>query len=200
MSPVAGGSTPTPRNAEESVRAFFAVWPDASANDALALLARATAREAQGRAPPQGNLHLTLAFLGEVAVARVTALHAIGAAAASMLAPFPLTLDCMGIFRGPGIAWAGASAPPREIGVLVRRLRDALEADGFAIERRAFQPHVTLARHCGKPLAKIRIAAPIVWIVSRIVLNASETGPAGPRYRELASWALRPTIADPPIG
>jgi 2'-5' RNA ligase len=190
---------PTPRNPEDSIRAFFALWPDASASDALALLAGETARRSRGRAAPSGNLHLTLVFLGDVAVTRVTALRAIGLAAASMVTPFPLTLDRTGTFRGSGIAWTGASAMPRELGELVQQLRDALTTEGFALDRRAFQPHVTLARRCRKP-GKIQIASPIAWNVSRIALNASELGSDGSRYRELASWPLGPRTADGRMG
>jgi 2'-5' RNA ligase len=190
---------PTPRNREDSIRAFFALWPDPSASDALALLACETARRTQGRAPPSGNLHLTLVFLGDVAVTRVTALCAIGLAAASTVPPFPLTLDRTGTFRGSGIAWAGASATPRELDEFVQQLRDTLTAEGFAIERRAFQPHVTLARRCRKP-DSTQISAPIVWAVSRIVLNTSEPASDGSRYRELASWPLGPRTADARVG
>jgi len=194
MLPLPERRAPTPRNPEDSIRAFFAVWPDPSAKDALALLAGETARRAQGRAAPSGNLHLTLVFLGDVAATRVTVLRAIGLAAASLVRPFPLTLDRTGTFRGSGIAWAGASATPRELGELVQQLHDALTAEGFALERRAFQPHVTLARRCRKP-ANIQMASPIAWTVTRIVLNASELGSDGSRYRELASWPLGPRAA-----
>ena len=127
-------SAPTPRNREDSIRAFFALWPDASASDALALLACETARRTQGRAPPSGNLHLTLVFLGDVAVTRVTALCAIGLAAASTVPPFPLTLDRTGTFRGSGIAWAGASATPRELDEFVQQLRDKLDCDAVLMQ------------------------------------------------------------------
>ena len=190
---------PTPRNPEDSIRAFFALWPDASASDALALLACETARRTRGRAPPAGNLHLTLVFLGDVAVMRVAALSAIGLAVASRVPPFPLTLDRTGTFRGSAIAWAGASATPRELVELVQQLRDALMTEGFALERRAFQPHVTLARRCRAP-GNIQLAAPIAWNVVGIALNASEPGSGGSGYRELGSWPLGPRTSDDRIG
>lgn len=186
---------PKPRNPEGAIRAFFALWPDAGAGGALASLAREAARRTRGRAARPENLHLTLAFLGDVAVGRVAALSAIGLAAGLRVPPFSLTLDRMGTFRGSGITWAGASAAPRELGELVRQLRDALTAGGFAIDRRAFLPHVTLARRCRKP-SEIEIMAPIAWNATRIALNASEQGPDGMRYREVWSWPLGPRSAD----
>ena len=190
-------ATPGPHDDPASLRVFFALWPDAPARDALAALARDTVAQAQGRAPVAENLHLTLAFLGDVAPGRIAALRAIGRHVSSVVPAFTLSLDCTGMFRGSGIAWAGASATPPELAGLVERLREALVAEGFALERRAFQPHVTLARRCRKPNG-VRILAPIAWNVAGIALNASELRPDRSRYRELASWPLGPPESDDP--
>jgi len=182
---------PAPHGADAPLRAFFALWPDAGAGAALAALARDVAAQSQGRAAAAANLHLTLVFLGDVATARIAALRAIGAAAASAVPPFALALDRTGTFRGAEIAWAGTSEPPAGLLQLVQRLGDALAAGGFALEQRAFHPHVTLARRCRRP-AGGSIALPIAWTVARLTLNASDLLPAGPRYRELAGWPLSP--------
>ena len=171
------------------LRIFFALWPDAGARHALSALARDTAAQARGRAPSAGNLHLTLAFLGDVAATRIAALQAIGPAVASAVAPFTVTLDRVGAFGNGAIAWVAASAPPRELERLVQLLTGALAKDGFPTERRAFHPHVTLARHC-RPTAGAGAIAAIAWRVERITLNASERAPGGPRYRELGAWPL----------
>jgi 2'-5' RNA ligase len=177
------------------LRVFFALWPDAGARDALSALARDTAAQARGRAPSAGNLHLTLAFLGDVAAERIGVLHALGPAVAAAVPPFTLTLDRVGAFGDGGIAWAGASAPPRDLERLVQSLTGALARDGFPTERRAFHPHVTLARHCRHPSGSGTIVS-IAWRVERITLNASERAPGGPRYRELGAWPLGSHEAD----
>lgn len=168
---------------------FFALWPDPAARVALAALSRDAAGRAQGRAPTPENLHLTLAFLGDVALPRIVALRAIGLAVASAAAPFRLTLDQAGTFRDAGIAWAGATVMPPELERLVQLLSGALANEGFRTERRAFHAHVTLARRCRRP-AGVDIAAPITWNVERLMLNVSDTLPGGPRYRALADWPL----------
>ena len=185
--------TPTPpesgpRNGA-ALRVFFALWPDAGARDALSALAGDIAARTRGRAPPAGNLHLTLAFLGDVEPTRLALLRAIGAAVAAAVPPFALVFDRVGAFGDAGIAWAGASAPPRALERLAQLLQAALAKEGFRIERRPFHPHVTLARRCRSP-AGAGSAAPIAWNVERIALNASERSPHGPRYRELVAWAL----------
>jgi 2'-5' RNA ligase len=185
---------PGPRDASPR-RVFFALWPDAGARDALWALARDTAAQTGGRAPSAGNVHLTLAFLGDVAAARIAALDAIGLAVAAAVPPFTLTLDRVGAFGDGRIAWAGTSAPPRDLERLVQSLNGALAKEGFPTERRAFHPHVTLARHCRRPAGAGAIAA-IAWRAERITLNASERSSAGPRYRELGAWPLGSHAAD----
>ncbi len=188
----ATGRTPGPRRTRDGagkLRLFFALWPDAAARAALAQLANEIAAKTGGRAPAIENLHLTLAFVGEVAGESVAALHGVGRVAAAGVAPFALILDRVGVFRSAGIAWAGASAPPPELVQLVAHLNAALASEDFPTERRTFQPHLTLARRC-----RIRVSgaipAPIAWPVERITLNASETLPNGPRYRAVAQWRL----------
>lgn len=176
-----------------AVRAFFALWPDAVARDALARLAQEVAAQASGKAPAAANVHLTFAFLGEVASSRVPTLLAIGAAAAATGPPFRLVLDRIGAFRGSGIVWAGASMVPAEMSRLVSGLSTALAAGGFVLDARPFHAHVTLARRCRKRV-DVSMATPIAWPVERLVLNASELSSDGPRYREIGTWALgRPT-------
>lgn len=177
------------------LRIFFALWPDAGARDALSALARDTAAQTGGRAPSAANLHLTLAFLGDVAAARIAALHALGPAVAAPVLPFTLTLDRVGAFGNGAMAWVGASAPPRDLERLVQSLTGALAKEGFPTERRAFHPHVTLARHCRRPVGGAPIVS-IAWRVEQFTLNASELTPRGPRYRELGAWPLGLPAAD----
>ncbi|WP_287719822.1 2'-5' RNA ligase family protein [Nitrosomonas sp.] len=53
-------------DAASSVRLFFALWPQEEARKQLARLARRIADQCAGRCVRPENLHLTLAFIGEV--------------------------------------------------------------------------------------------------------------------------------------
>lgn len=89
------------------------------------------------------NLHLTLAFLGETS--RVEqAKQAVDAVSAG---PFALRLAGFGRFerRGGDICWMGIRRCP-ELEELHRQLTGALRTAGFALEERAFRPHLTLGR------------------------------------------------------
>ena len=171
-----------------SLRVFFALWPGAS-RDLVAALSRDFAEVTGGRAPRPGNIHLTLAFVGEVAPERVVALERIGDMAARTSAPFTLELGRTGNFRDAGIAWLGTDAIPPELDRLMRRLNEGLATAGFRVERRPFHAHVTLARRCRRPLPP-RVITPVAWCIERLTLIASELSSQGSDYRELAAWPL----------
>ena len=166
-------------------RLFFALWPDGPARDALAGLAKRTAAEAWGRPVPAANLHLTLAFLGEVADERVPV--ALAVAEGIRAGAFDLALDRTGAFRRAGVAWAGPSTMPAELVRLQSALDSGLRAAGFALDERPVAPHLTLARKVAK--ADIgSVIAPVGWRVRRFVLMRSLRDKGA--YAELAGWEL----------
>jgi len=89
------------------------------------------------------NLHLTLSFIGETERLR-DAKDALGALRFS---GFTLETAGVGRFRGPGgeTLWAGV-APSPELAALQKAQAGELEKRGFELEKRAYSPHVTLAR------------------------------------------------------
>ena len=177
-------------------RVFFALWPSAAATERLAALAQEVAARTGGRAPPAANMHVTVAFIGEATSERVDALRAIGESVSGNAAPFALSLDFTGTFRRTGITWAGSTRVPEPLARLARNLFDALALQDFAVEDRAFSPHVTLARRCRAPQIGT-LATSIDWMATRLALNASESGQDGPHYREIDAWPFAaPAAAD----
>ena len=184
-----GGDPPACTDAPAPLRLFFALWPDAGTAAALAALSVDVACRMSGRAPPAANLHLTLAFVGEVLPARLDALRAVGRDAATRAPAFSLTFDRVGAFRGSGIVWAGTGSPPPEIDALAAGLGDGLAGRGFPVDARPFHPHVTLARRCRRP-GPFAIGTPIRWSATRLALNASALSPRAPAYRVVDDWPL----------
>jgi len=166
-------------------RLFFALWPDAETGAALADLAQRLAQDSGGRPVPAGKIHLTLAFLGEVAPER---LPAVLEAATIRARGFEGAFDQIGSFRRAGVAWAGMANPPRALLGLERKLASRLREAGFALEEREFTPHVTLARRAGRALPRAAIA-PIPWPADAFTLVRAETGTG--RYSIVESWPLR---------
>jgi 2'-5' RNA ligase len=154
----------------------------------LRALARTVAAQRGGRAPRDENLHVTVAFLGSVATGRVNEVASIGEASARSSSPFVLTLDRIG-GTAHGIAWLAPADVPASLDRLQRTVSGHLDAAGFAIERRRFRPHVTLARHCTLAPHRNEVT-PVAWRVDRLALVASTTATGGSRYTEIAAWPL----------
>lgn len=152
----------------------------ARARDELRKLTRG-----KGSFPPDINLHLTLAFLGETAPGRAAdALDAMRAAAGR---PFELTFDRAGRFKRDGgdIWWAGGPEDPALLATQ-RRLARALDERGFILEARRFSPHVTLARRVPQGIERpALITTPVSEHVEALSLMQSELGRGAPRYTEL---------------
>ena len=87
------------------------------------------------------NLHLTLAFLGEVAPDRLASVQA--ALAGITFQPFELTIERVGC--GRALWWAGV-APSQPLMTLQRAIARELRASDIDFDQRAYKPHITLAR------------------------------------------------------
>lgn len=175
-----------PASPAATQRLFFALWPDADARTALAALAQDHARH-NGCAVAPTNLHVTLAFVGGVSAAQRQCLEA---AAATVTAPaFSLKLDRLGFWARPRILWAGTSAPPIEMMVLVKTLHAALMPCGFQPDPRPFQAHVTLARKAQRAPG-VHAVSPIVWRADTFCLVESVTGERGVEYHVVRHWVL----------
>jgi 2'-5' RNA ligase len=167
-------------------RLFFALWPDAAARLQLADLARDVALVTEGKPVPGEKIHLTLAFLGEIAGDRQA--EVMLAAEETHAAAFRLELDRVGSFRRARVAWAGRSDPPAPLLELQSALAANLASRGFALEERPFAPHLTLARKIAKPLPPASIPA-LGMEATHFALVRSEAGTG--RYTTLESWPLR---------
>ena len=178
-------------SADPVARVFFALVPPPEVQQALAQLARETARRAHGRPVPAENMHVTLAFIGAWPVARLPAL--LDVAADVRDEPTNVVLDTLGAFRRAGVAWIGPSLVPDALTRLAGSLADALSAAGVTLDAQPFRPHVTLARRCRGPYPEVP-AGPFGFDADRFALMQSQTRAEGARYRELASWPLLMTV------
>ena len=103
------------------MRLFFALWPSRAAAERLASAATDAAARLGGRPTRLETLHLTLAFLGEVADERVPGLLAL--ATNLPAAPFELRIDQPGYWRRNCLFWAGCSNVPAPLDTLAAELR-----------------------------------------------------------------------------
>ncbi|HEX2658134.1 MAG TPA: RNA 2',3'-cyclic phosphodiesterase [Polyangia bacterium] len=165
MSHVPRATAPqAPANEENQVRSFVAVPLPAEVQ--AAVLAAATELSAQlpdvkwTRKPE--NLHVTMAFLGDVAPAK---LDALGAALMEKLAErqaFPVTLQGFGAFPEEASAhtlWAGVQDSEGGLRAIAAELEDVTSGLGLPTEKRAFRPHVTVGR-CKRGVDARRVFEP----------------------------------------
>ena len=169
------------------LRVFFALWPGAATAAALHARARALHAECGGRMMRRDTIHLTLAFLGDVAKSRLAALEAVAQSVRGER--FVLALDRVGSWRGNRVLWAGCSQAPAALSAVAETLAAGLRAADFALEARAFNPHVTLVRNAVRPPQGVDMPA-LRWPVASFVLVASERDAGGAHYRVLARWPL----------
>lgn len=167
----------------EKQRLFFALWPDPSLRVALQGI---QARFPGGRWTHIDDLHVTLVFLGDVTVERYPCVT--GVADGVRAGAFEMEIDRIGYWRRPRILWCGASMVPPPLGTLVADLQEGLGRCGFEPERRAYVPHVTLARKA-RSVQEQSIPEPLRWRPTEFVLVASGGG-VPPLYRVLKKWQL----------
>ncbi|WP_168798024.1 RNA 2',3'-cyclic phosphodiesterase [Pacificoceanicola onchidii] len=146
------------------------------------------------RRVPEENLHLTLAFMGDVPEDAVQAAHE---GLETIRAPrFGLSLNGATVYggrHGQAIALeADGEAPLHE---LHDRIRARLRGAGIQLERRRFRPHVTLARLPGRgdpgpalgALCALQIPSFSVTSFSLIQSTLHESGAI---YETLATYPL----------
>lgn len=172
------------------MRVFFALGPDDATRAALAeAAALLTVRDGQPLA--HADLHLTLAFLGEVPQQRLPALKAF--AASLRHRAFDLDIAAAGWWRGSRVAWLAPLQVPAPLAALAAALRAGAGRAGDAAAH--YQPHVTVARHVRRPpglLGPVRV----VWPVRDFALFCSNSSGTEPRYQTLAQWPLTSACVD----
>ncbi|MES9880023.1 MAG: RNA 2',3'-cyclic phosphodiesterase [Sedimenticola sp.] len=165
-------------------RLFFALWPDMDARVGLQRISNALSGHG-GRVHQADDLHITLAFLGQVTPEQHSCL--IAAASEVAIAPFKLTIDKIALWRRPGILWCGPSHIPDQLEQLVVDLQSEVSACGFEPEKRHYTPHVTLARKA-RLLPDYPLSQPLYWPVRGFVLASSDDATPPHRYKVIKKW------------
>jgi 2'-5' RNA ligase len=168
-------------------RIFFALWPDAVTRERLAGIAAQIALRRPARRVPDYNLHLTLHFIGTVDSSVVDCMRRQARAVES--AAFEIVIDASGRFTGAGVGWLGCSQVADDLGRLHRRLGRELTRCDYLPEKRAYRPHVTVARKLGGALQPIAFDA-VRWKVDNFVLLESRPAERGVRYHVVETYPL----------
>jgi len=162
-------------------------------------LARMMAGVPGARWQDDDQLHLTLRFIG--AVDRPVA-EDVAAALAQVRAAAPeVSLAGVGAFDHKGrtdAIWAGV-APHEALAALHRKVNHALVRVGLEPERRAYLPHITLARLPRRAAAEAPVARFLAdhaaltsepFALDHLILFESHLGHEAARYEPVARWPL----------
>ena len=182
----------TPRRTRAATRRlFFALCPDEAGRAALAASAATAVAASDGRAVAVAQLHVTLAFLGSVAVTRIPELTALARALAAGwppgAAPIALTFTRLAFWHRPQVLCALAR-PTAAASRLATVLRDATHAAGFRPDLKPFRAHVTVARKVTH--ARSAALASVRWRCAALALMESRSAPGGSLYSVVESAPL----------
>ncbi len=170
----------------DTLRLFFALWPDDATRDALNRTGKWLHQHWGGRRMRADTLHLTLAFLGSTPVAQLDALVACADSVQSHA--FELILNRAGYWRHNHIGWLDTIEAPPQYFELVGALNANLQATGFPVDARPHVPHVTLLRNTAG--GEIPACEPICWPVGEFSLVKSVAEQDGAHYEVIRRWPL----------
>ena len=191
----------------EQVRSFIAIeLPD----ELKVGLAELEAQLKQGKPPSvkwvdPSSIHLTLKFLGNIAVDRISAITRAMEEATRELSPFQLKVTGLGVFpnlKRVQVIWVGIGGEVDKLGQLQQRIESSLASLGFTAETRRFTPHLTLARlrdraspderhRFGQLIASTKFEAVYTIKVDALNLMRSQLTREGAIYSRLSSVGLR---------
>ncbi|PWC09875.1 RNA 2',3'-cyclic phosphodiesterase [Brenneria roseae subsp. americana] len=169
-------------------RLFFALsLPEKIQQDIIRWRAEHFLAEA-GRPVAAANLHLTLAFLGEVSEQKEQVLRTLAGRISQPA--FTVNLNDAGQWPRPGVVWIGCRQAPRGLLQLAELLRSQAARNGCYQTSQPFHPHITLLRGATRPVALP--PADFNWSINMdhfsLYQSLFENGRT--RYQTLASWPL----------
>lgn len=167
--------------------------PEIVTREALPEIKSKKNQPARPVAVPTANLHITLAFLGQISHRQHESLMTTLADVHQV--PFELTLDTTGLWNGPKILFCAPDTPPTSLMELAKQVRKAARAAGIEVENREYRPHVTMIRKAGATLPPPLFMPQIEAKFSQFHLFESVSSPQGVSYPIRHSWPLIPDLS-----
>ncbi len=141
------------------------------------------------------NLHITMAFLGDVGFDDIPGIASAMQRVTSTVDPFPAGLGPVGTF--PSVIWVGLSEGDEGCRDIYDELKSQLHFTGILLDDKRYHPHITIARTRRRMEPETR-----KWFedspppqshsfkVSEIILFESRLSPHGPEYIPLQKVPL----------
>lgn len=147
--------------------------------------------------------HMTVAFVGDVS--KVSKVSKVVSEGCRGVAPFEVGFKGLGAFPDlvlPKIVWLAVNGDLKSLYRLVKEIKIQLENSGVEFDRKAFWPHVTVARlvngarrkhrmEMGRQVAKLRrMEIAYKWRVEKVVVYEGRAIKGGVAYRALRTVQL----------
>lgn len=166
-------------------RLFLALWPDHKVRGELKQISGKLDLSKLKRVKPE-NIHITLIFIGSVENPMISII--IQRVLGISVKPFTVVFDELHFWRKPKVLCLTSSSPPSEIIQLAEALTHSISNCGLELDKRAYRPHVTLARKADKKPALD--FTPVIWHADSFCLVESVTKPEGVCYQVVNSWSF----------
>jgi 2'-5' RNA ligase len=117
------------------------------------------------------NVHVTLKFLGETDLKYTGKIISVMEKAVSGMERFDILIEDTGVFpsaKNPRVMWIDCKDEGENITAIKRRLDRGLKRLGFGVEKKKFQPHLTIAR--------IRHLSKDSEVIEKFLMNKTEFG------------------------
>lgn len=143
------------------------------------------------------QLHITLAFLGDITEELLERVCTAAQDIAYITQPFTIAVSGTGVFPGPKrprVLWCGCKVNLQAMETLQKNIQSALKGLGLPIEKRSFTPHITLGR------VRSEITSDILttflhsecksepFIVREMTIYKSRLLPNGPEYEKYREY------------
>jgi 2'-5' RNA ligase len=185
------------------MRLFVAVELDDATREAVRVEQRSAAkqfgRQSSLRLIDPQQVHLTLAFLGNVAEPLVESLTALMTQPIATTAPFRIGIGGLGAFPphgAPRVLWLGLTTGVTQLNELHREVAARIATLRIPLEERVFRPHLTIGRwRQARPSDRPRAAGDTLarvaeMTVDRVTLFESRLSSQGASHFPLAHALL----------
>jgi 2'-5' RNA ligase len=148
------------------------------------------------------NIHITVVFMGNIQSDEIPAMGEGAQKLCQNYSPFDVSLNGIGCFpnkRKPRVIWLGLDGDMERMASFRDALQKHLTPFGIKEEKRAFKPHLTLARF-RKPrrmddqenqlLSKYEDLTSPFCPLKELILFKSELKRSGAEYTKLEAWPL----------
>lgn len=173
---------------KDTVRLFFALWPDQAVREKILSCSQAIIRSRHGRQVADYNLHMTLHFIGNTGIENMQCLDLQARKVSSP--PFKLIIDKIGYFRKPGIIWLGCHTIPTALSQLHADLAARLSKCDYQPDERVYRPHISVFRKASLA-GKTLMDKPFSWQPDSFSLIQSSQDSNGVKYTEIRKYPFQ---------